>query len=155
MTERRIGWGFVAVQAVLLATLVLAPDADHWTTSGGVGLVATLLIGVGLVIMVIAALGLGSALTPTPVPKSSARLATGGLYRYCRHPIYSGILLIVAGLVIGSGNLWAVPLGTITMVFFNAKAAWEETRLARQFPRYSDYAAVTPRFWPRIVRIRK
>jgi protein-S-isoprenylcysteine O-methyltransferase Ste14 len=99
---------------------------------------------------VVAALGLGSALTPTPVPRSSGQLATHGLYRYCRHPIYSGILVIVAGLVIGSGNLWSVIVGAITVTFFNAKASWEETRLTRHFSGYSAYAATTPRFLPRI-----
>ncbi len=154
MTERRIGWTFVAVQAVLLVILVLLPDADHWPTTGAVGLASVFLVGAGLTVMVVAALGLGSALTPTPVPRSSGQLATRGLYRYCRHPIYSGILVIVAGLVIGSGNLWSVIVGAITVSFFNAKASWEETRLTRHFPGYSAYAATTPRFLPRI-RARK
>ncbi len=150
MTERRIGWAFVAVQAVLLVVLVLAPDADHWPTGGAVRIGSALLVGAGLTVMVVAALGLGSALTPTPVPRSSGQLATQGLYRYCRHPIYSGILIIVAGLVIDSGNLWSVIVGAITVTFFNAKASWEETRLTRHFPGYSAYAATTPRFLPRI-----
>lgn len=155
MTEGRIGWTFVAVQMLLLLALVLAPDAGHWSTSGIVDLASTILVGVGLVIMVAAALRLGPALTPTPVPNSSGRLTTHGLYRYCRHPIYSGILVIVTGLMIGSGSLWVVALGVLTIVFFNAKANWEESQLARRFPAYESYVAATPRFVPRVIPRRR
>lgn len=150
MTERRIGWAFVVVQIVLLVVLIVVPDNDHWPTSGMIDLISTLLVGLGLIVMVVAAVRLGPALTPTPVPNDSGRLTTHGLYRYCRHPIYSGILLIVVGLVVGSGSLWTAGIGISTVVFFNVKAAWEETRLLRYFPEYSTYAAATPRFVPRI-----
>ncbi len=43
--------------------------------------------------MVVAATALGRGLTAAPLPNSHAELRTGGLYRFVRHPIYSGLLL--------------------------------------------------------------
>ncbi len=34
------------------------------------------------------------------------------------------------------------------------KAAWEEEMLSRRYPGYQEYARRTPRFFPRIFRIR-
>jgi len=102
-----------------------------------------------LVAVGVAALRLGAALTPTPVPTERGTLITGGLYTFVRHPIYTGVLIIVVGLVIRSGSLLTLLVGVATVWFFNAKAAWEEARLAERYPDYPAYAAVTPRFVPR------
>jgi protein-S-isoprenylcysteine O-methyltransferase Ste14 len=149
MTDRTTGWVFVAVQAVLLAALVLVPGADHWPTPPwlrGIGL-ATILVGLGVV--AVSSLRLGPALTATPVPSSSGQLATGGLYRYARHPIYTGVLLIVIAVTVRSGSLPTLAVGIATVAFFNVKARWEEERLAATYAGYDDYARQTPRFIPR------
>lgn len=147
--RRLTGWAFVAVQVVVLVALVVLPGADDWPTPAGVEVVATVLVVGGLVLVAVAALGLGRSLTPTPVPVAHGQLVTSGLYRWVRHPIYSGVLAVVAGLVLGSGNLVTAAVGVATVVFFHVKAGWEEARLAERFPGYADYAAATPRFVPR------
>lgn len=65
----------------------------------------------------------------TPVPKERAGLRTGGLYRFTRHPIYTGVLLFVVGTVVTSGSGWKLAVGVLTVVFFNVKARWEESQL--------------------------
>jgi len=57
---------------------------------------------VGLAVMVIGATGLGRGLTATPLPNAHAQLRTGGLYRYARHPIYSGLLPTVASITVAA-----------------------------------------------------
>ena len=52
--------------------------------------------------MVIGATGLGRGLTATPLPNAHAQLRTGGLYRYARHPIYSGLLPTVASITVAA-----------------------------------------------------
>ncbi len=147
-----IGWVFVGVQAVLLIALVLLPTGDLWPTPGPLIVFGGVLIGFGLVGVAIAALRLGPSLTPTPVPTAGGALVTGGLYRFVRHPIYTGVLLIVVGLTIRSGSLLTLIVGLATIWFFNVKAQWEEAQLAERYPDYPTYAAVTPRFIPRITR---
>jgi protein-S-isoprenylcysteine O-methyltransferase Ste14 len=51
--------------------------------------------------------------------------------------------------VLRSGSLITLAVGAVTVAFFNAKAAWEEKRLAERYPGYAAYAARTPRFIPR------
>lgn len=149
VSESTTGWTFVAAQAILLVGLVLLPEGDDWPTPGWVEVAAFVLIGFGVVLVAIAGRWLGSALTPTPVPRRGAALATHGLYAHVRHPIYSGVLLIVVGFVLGSGSVFGLLVGAVAVVFFGVKAAWEEQRLRAIHPEYATYAAVTPRFVPR------
>jgi protein-S-isoprenylcysteine O-methyltransferase Ste14 len=136
-------------QVVLLVALVVLPGRDDWPTPEWLRLVAQLVFVAGIVVLVVASLRLGRALTPTPVPTASGELQTGGLYRYVRHPIYSGVLLIVVGITLRSGSVLTLAVAVVTVVFFDRKARWEEERLAERYPGYAAYAAHTPRFVPR------
>ena len=108
---------------------------------------------VGLAVMVIAATGLGRGLTATPLPNAHATLRTGGLYRFARHPIYSGLLLMMASITLASGSGFRLLTLGMLVVLLTVKARWEEARLAQRFEGYADYAARTPRFIP--VRLRQ
>jgi len=148
VSERTIGWAFVAGQAVLLATLVLLPGGGDFETPGWVHVAADVVFWAGVAIAVAAAVSLGRALTATPVPNGSGELRTGGLYRFARHPIYTGVILIVAAIALRSGSWWKVAVAATTIAFFVAKTRWEERRLDERFPAYDAYAATTGRFFP-------
>ena len=99
-----------------------------------------------------ASLSLGRSLTPTPVPVNYGALKTGGLYRFVRHPIYTGVLAIVVGLTLRSGSWISLVVAAVTVVFFTVKARWEEGQLMERYSGYAVYAAQTPRYvpgWPR------
>jgi protein-S-isoprenylcysteine O-methyltransferase Ste14 len=145
-----VGWIWVAGQILLLVALVLLPGRDDWPTPPWLRLVAQAVFIAGIVVLVVASLRLGRALTPTPVPTSGGRLQTGGLYRFVRHPIYSGVLLIVVGITMRSGSAVVFAVAVAAMVFFDRKARWEEARLAERYPGYAEYASHTPRFVPRL-----
>jgi protein-S-isoprenylcysteine O-methyltransferase Ste14 len=106
----------------------------------------------GLVVVVIASLQLGRSLTPTPVPNERSVLRTSGLYGVVRHPIYSGLLLMVIGLSVRSANWFTAAVAVATIALFHRKAAWEERRLEERYPDYPAYAGSTGRFVPRIPR---
>lgn len=148
MDRKRLGWLFVGAQVVLLVALVLLPTGTAWPMPLGLRLVSIGLTAAGLVGIVAASLTLGRALTPTPLPNGRGELRTDGLYRYVRHPIYTGVLAVVVGVTLGSRQWAGLALGVVTVVFFAVKARWEEARLDEMFPGYADYAARTPRFVP-------
>ncbi len=150
MNRSVVGWLWVAAQAVLLLVLVLLPGRSDWPTPTLVDVVAQVLFFGGLALVIVAALGLGRSVTPTPVPVTYGSLTTGGLYRFVRHPIYTGVLAVVAGMTIRSGSVIHLAVAAATVVFFDRKAAWEERRLAETYPGYDRYAAVTPKFIPRV-----
>ena len=142
----------VTGQFILIGILVLLPGRQDWPVPVALKLVCSIATVVGLAVMVIGATGLGRGLTATPLPNAYAKLRTGGLYRYVRHPIYSGLLLTMASITVASGSATRLlTLGALVLLL-TVKARWEETRLIQRFQGYADYAARTPRFVPRLRR---
>ncbi len=153
MNDKTIGYVFVGCQVVLLLALIVPTTGDDWVVSGGLRLVGLAFIIGGLVLVGLASGRLGPALTATPVPNGRGGLRTDGLYRLVRHPIYSGVLLIVIGLVLRSGRWLSVAVGVATISFFHTKAQWEERKLREHFADYEAYSKVTPRFLPRLSQV--
>jgi protein-S-isoprenylcysteine O-methyltransferase Ste14 len=143
----------VAGQFVLIGILVLLPGRHDWPVSPALTLACRVATVLGLAVMVIGATGLGRGLTATPLPNAHAQLRTGGLYRYSRHPIYSGLILTMASITVASGSAFRLLVLGALVLLLTMKARWEETRLARRFEGYADYAARTPRFVP--IRLRR
>jgi protein-S-isoprenylcysteine O-methyltransferase Ste14 len=146
--ETAIAWTFVGVQLVLIVGIVVLPAGDGWRLSPTIDLLARLLEIAGLVMLVIGLVNLGRSLTPLPTPVPDGRLRSGGLYRWVRHPIYSGIMALAAGAAARSGNPWTAVAAAGLIGWFMLKARWEEQRLCARYPEYASYAAGTPRFVP-------
>jgi protein-S-isoprenylcysteine O-methyltransferase Ste14 len=83
---------------------------------------------------------LGRNVTPGTEPLPGAELITTGAYAHVRHPIYAGLVLVLAGYTLAWSN-WTLALivGWIALQFFNAKARAEERWLIERFPAYEDY----------------
>ena len=89
--------------------------------------------------MVIGATGLGRGLTATPLPNAHAQLRTGGLYRYARHPIYSGLLPTVASITVAAHRArFAVDLLPTPW------PRWSPASWARSPTELSDFRASQP-----------
>jgi protein-S-isoprenylcysteine O-methyltransferase Ste14 len=142
----------VAGQFTLIGILVLLPGRHDWPVPRMLTIVCTVTTLIGLAVMVVGATGLGRGLTATPLPNSHAQLRTGGLYRFVRHPIYSGLILTMASLTVSSGSALRLLILGVLVLLLTLKARWEETRLSQRFEGYADYAARTPRFVP--IRLR-
>lgn len=143
------GWLLVGVQAILIVALVLTPPGSSWPTPTWVVRSSWAISSLGAAWAIWAAFGLGDRLTPTPVPRDGGQLRTDGPYAHVRHPIYSGVLLIVVGIAIRTGSVSGLVLAGVTIGFFHGKVVFEERLLIERFPDYPAYAAVTPRFVPR------
>lgn len=150
MSRSTTGWVLVAIQFLLLVALVALPDRSDWSTPLIVHVVGYVFMIGGAILVLAASSALGRSLTPTPVPAAHGKLATTGLYRWMRHPIYSGVLTIVIGVTVRSGSVITVIVAVATFAFFVGKASWEEGQLAEHYPSYAEYAASTPRFVPRL-----
>ena len=153
---RRVGWIWALGQFLLLIAWVLlfrtnlyAIDFDPLHSHHLLG-IAVMTIGVILLIM--AAATLRSALTPNPVPRPGALLVTGGLYGRMRHPIYVAmILLLVGGTIVAYSA--GLLIGTIILLlFYLTKARFEESQMVARYPEYDDYRQRTGSFIPKIRR---
>lgn len=83
-----------------------------------------------------------------PEPKSGAAMITTGPYRHIRHPMYLALLLVMAGLALGSRQPVPAFLWVILLTVLNFKAALEERLLLQRWPDYQDYSRHTRRFIP-------
>ncbi len=146
--DTAIAWLFVIVQFALLAVILLLPTGDAWTTPTWLAATARLVEGVGMVVLVIGIVNLGRSITPLPSPVAHGELRTGGLYRFVRHPIYTGIIALTVGAAVRGQNL-VIVIATVALTgWFSLKARWEEDKLFAAYPGYAGYARRTPRFVP-------
>lgn len=102
----------------------------------------------GVLILILAVIMLNHNLTPFPSPRDSTTLITMGIYKYIRHPIYTGVLLITAGYGVFSENTLRLLVVAALFVLFSFKARYEERLLAAKFPAYNYYKGKTGRFFP-------
>jgi protein-S-isoprenylcysteine O-methyltransferase Ste14 len=146
--SRLLGWLAVAAQFAAIAAILLATGS-----SGGgprwmwwLGLVALVS---GALILLAAFLNLGAALTPNPVP-NGASLRQDGMYRRVRHPIYTGVLLVMLGVVLRSPGWWPLVWWLVLLAILTGKAVWEERMLRQAFDDYPGYMRRTGRFLPKL-----
>lgn len=111
------------------------------------------LVLVGAFVVIWTGRSLGSSLTPMPEP-NGAGLVGSGLYRWVRHPMYSGLVVICLGVAVGAGVLWCYVAVVLLAAFFRVKARVEERYLVGAYPGYAEYGARVGRFVPFIGRLR-
>lgn len=76
-------------------------------------------------------------------------LVTTGLYRYVRHPQYTGLSLIVVGWIFHWGTVVTVVMCVILLVMYYRLARQEEKELIEQYKdEYQNYLKSTPMFLP-------
>lgn len=145
------GEGWVGLQvALLLAVASVAVVGPSWSRTWKLPLLVVgavvMLAGAGLIL--VGARSLGTALTPLPHPREAAALRDGGVYRFVRHPIYGGLLLIALGLSLCSSPWTLAPTALLTLLLVG-KSAREECWLTERYPGYPAYRESVPhRFLP-------
>jgi protein-S-isoprenylcysteine O-methyltransferase Ste14 len=151
-TNRRTARLLVAGQAALLAALAVLPRRHDWPLPPVLRATAVLLAGSGVGVVAAASTSLGKGLTALPIPNERAELRTGGLYRYVRHPVYTGVLSAALARTVLLRNRWAVPVTAGLVALLTVKARFEEAHLRARFAGYDAYARRTPRFAPSVRR---
>ncbi|MGA9160765.1 MAG: isoprenylcysteine carboxylmethyltransferase family protein [Actinomycetota bacterium] len=135
------GEGWVVAQFALGVVIAVAGIAGlaSGAPAGTTLLVAGVAIAVaGQALFVAGIVGLGSALTPFPKPSEGEALRVGGIYRWARHPIYGGVLLIALGWSFATSPLALVP-SALLLVVLELKSRYEESMLAERYPEYDAY----------------
>lgn len=142
------GGGWVAVQVALIAGILLSAVVGlGWPRALAPVFyaVGAALVAAGAALLVAGAIGLGSALTPFPAPRSTGELQTGGVYRLARHPMYGGGILIALGWSAIFATVVGLALTLLLAVFADLKSRREELWLERQYADYGAYRLRTRR----------
>lgn len=103
---------------------------------------------IGFLIILIAILQLNKNLTPFPTPKEGGSLIKTGLYKYIRHPIYTGVFLATLGLSLFNNSLWQICIAVTLLILFYFKSSYEESLLIEKYEEYKKYKETTNRFFP-------
>ncbi|HMW56547.1 MAG: isoprenylcysteine carboxylmethyltransferase family protein [Candidatus Accumulibacter phosphatis] len=138
------GEWYVVAQMMLFALLLLGPSTwpgGGWTAPytwlgrvfGGV------LLALGIAISLLACLHLGKNLTALPQPRKDAVLVVAGIYRFVRHPIYSGVLLAAFGWALWVNGWLTLGYASLLLIFLDIKSRREEIWLEQKFPEYREY----------------
>jgi len=105
---------------------------------------------IGLLMIIVAIIQLNKNLSPFPTPKNKAILIQNGLYKYSRHPIYTGIILFVFGSSFYLASVYKMIISVLLFILFYFKSVYEEILLQDKFPNNSIYKLKTGRFFSNI-----
>lgn len=133
----------VGVQFACLAGIALSGPLIPTSPLWGLVALAGVLLGVWAAVAVRI-----PEVSVLPEVRAGARLVTSGPYRVIRHPMYSSLLMLSLGLVMGAPSptrwlLWAVLLADMVL-----KLSYEEGLLAERFSEYQAYRQRTWRIIP-------
>lgn len=125
------------------------PFASHSATVASIGLALCVL---GAAIACAARYTLGKNWSGAVQLKEDHELIERGPYRYVRHPIYTGLLLLFLGNAIMVGEWRGLLAVAIVFVSFWHKLSLEEAWLAQHFgARYAEYVSRTKALVPGVL----
>jgi len=149
-TSRREGLAtlFVTIQFLALGLLFLSDLLSNKGSTHEYLLLESMCIGIGSFIILFAAPSLKPSLRISPIPKKDSPLKESGIYKYVRHPMYLGVILIGFGFSAYANNnfTWIVEL--ILILDLNLKARFEDQLLIELHPESLHYQLHTSRIIP-------
>jgi protein-S-isoprenylcysteine O-methyltransferase Ste14 len=108
-----------------------------------------LLTIIGLIIAIAARKTLADNWSADVELKKDHKLITTGIYKYVRHPIYTGITIMGIGTICALQSIYSVIFYTVMIGFLIYKLKKEETLLLKHFPiEYPDYMKKTKALIP-------
>lgn len=136
----------IVVQTIVSDVLPITPD------SIGLRIVGTAFYTVGLLVAILGRIQLGDNWSDIEKARllPDQAVVSNGLYRYIRHPIYVGDLLLLVGLQLSLNSWIVVVVGLIAPVVL-WKAVCEERMLIKTLPGYREYCKITKRFIPFVI----
>ena len=148
-TARGGMWVLAQLPLMLLALVIpMRFGSGYFVPAEPAQMLGVVVTGLGAALIAWGFASLGDALTPFPQPLDGAALHRKGAYRLMRHPIYTGVVLGSLGWCLW----WLSAIGVLPAlalaIFFDRKAAYEETWLRGKYPDYGDYARRVKKFIP-------
>jgi protein-S-isoprenylcysteine O-methyltransferase Ste14 len=146
----RLGVLAVIIVAIALARRSPGLDALQFAQSRSVPMAISgaIIATAGAILAFTARAAIGRNWGPPASRRTDTELITSGPYAFVRHPIYSGILLMIIGTAVGIVPTWWLVAAAAGFYFFYSARA-EERFMAERFPdTYPAYRARTKMLLP-------
>lgn len=140
---------YVSLQLLLFVAYIFNVEMIAIVNNNNITVIGVPILVIGVLTAVIALLQLNSNLSPFPTPKPNTTLIKNGVFKYIRHPIYSGIILITFGYGVYQDSLYKIIISILLFALFYFKSSYEEKRLQITFSDYTLYQKRSGRFFPK------
>lgn len=144
--QKDIALGLVILAILLLVVRLFFPEflgISLWPYSSTSGVIADGVVGIGLFLLLWSRVFLGRNWSAGLVLKEQHQLIQNGPYAFVRHPIYTGLFLMILGEAIWYGTISWFTLFIAVFIGFWVKAQREEELLTEHFP--TEYPAYKKR----------
>lgn len=147
-TEEKVGgiggywhWILMGVAFIITQDVTIYPlNVRLLPFSTVIGILSVVLAVGGLIIAIMARRTLAQNWSASVTFKKEHDLITSGVYKYMRHPIYTGVLLIFIGSALLIGTIGALIGFIILFVTLWLKLQQEEKLMTKHFPKeYNTY----------------
>ncbi len=138
-----LAWSMVILQFLMLGLIVFTGPlipGNWWSFS-------ILILGGLLGLWAIYTIRLGN-LSVTPYVKEGGYMVAKGPYRFIRHPMYTGLILVSWAIVTGHFSLQRLIFVLILTAALIIKLHLEEEYLKKSFQPYSEYIKRTKKLIP-------
>jgi protein-S-isoprenylcysteine O-methyltransferase Ste14 len=129
---------------ILFVAVVFFAPRDLLFESAAIRAIGNVLGLIGALFIVVAVVSLRRVIQIAPEPREGGKLVVSGLYKYLRHPIYTGMMFCLIGLFLRTPTIWIGFSSAAVIAFMFFKARFEEELLLIA---YSDYASYRRRTW--------
>lgn len=137
----------VTLQFILLIIFYIPLISNAFVLPVAIKYTGAIISFFGFLVIALAIIQLNKNLTPFPTPKQEGVLINSGLYKYIRHPIYSGIFIAAIGMALYNSSYWQLSISIILLILFYYKSNYEESLLIAKFKEYESYKKNTRRFF--------
>jgi len=133
------------IQLILLILLAYFGDLNRVFSNP----LLSIIFSLGLIACALSVMRLGTkSFSPFPYPSKTNVHANEGVYKYVRHPLYSGIMLSGLALLLSNLKLETFAVLITLGLILNIKADIEEEHLLKRHGDYKTYQTNTKKFIP-------
>jgi protein-S-isoprenylcysteine O-methyltransferase Ste14 len=154
-TEKSLVWFRILAPLALVLSIIfyysgIGTFPSTSTSTSTLTFTGTSLFVLGMILRWIAIISLGKSFTVQVAVKADQPLKTNGVFRYIRHPSYTGLLLYNIGLGLVMQNwISLLLLFILPLIAVLNRIAFEEKILNNHFGEsYSSYSAVSKKLIP-------
>jgi protein-S-isoprenylcysteine O-methyltransferase Ste14 len=132
---------------VIIQPLLAGLDAGRYRWSS----MPFAFVYIGVALFVLSLVLITAVMILNPFAESTVRIQTdrghavitSGPYRFVRHPMYVGMILMYVSTALILGSVWALGLACALAILLIWRTAREDLTLREELPGYQEFAAVT------------